>query len=153
MAALLWLAGCGCEIDGGRRRAALSGLFSFYAANFGKFKETYGSLGAIIGFMTWLWISAMVVLLGAEVDAEMERQTDNTMESPKPLDAEGARWRTQSARRRKNDGGSEKKGRPWSDRAKSSLSPCASAAAVRGRLGHHDWTAKRREHDAREFVF
>jgi membrane protein len=60
IAALLWLGG--------------SALFSWYAANFGKFNETYGSLGAIIGFMTWLWISAIVILLGAEIDAEMEHQ-------------------------------------------------------------------------------
>jgi membrane protein len=79
MAALLWL--------------AVSGLFSFYAANFGKFNETYGSLGAVIGFMTWLWTSAIVVLLGAEIDAEMEHQTarDTTTGSPKPLGARGAR--------------------------------------------------------------
>lgn len=61
IAALLWL--------------AASGLFSWYAANFGRFNETYGSLGAIVGFMTWLWISAIVILLGAEIDAEMEQQT------------------------------------------------------------------------------
>jgi membrane protein len=60
-AALLWI--------------AVSGLFSWYAASFGKFNETYGSLGAVIGFMTWLWISAIVILLGAEIDAEMEHQT------------------------------------------------------------------------------
>jgi hypothetical protein len=41
-----------------------SALFSWYAASFGKFNETYGSLGAVIGFMTWLWISAIVILLG-----------------------------------------------------------------------------------------
>ena len=79
IAALLWL--------------AVSGLFSWYAANFGKFNETYGSLGAVIGFMTWLWISAIVVLLGAELDAEMEHQTarDTTTGSPKPMGARGAR--------------------------------------------------------------
>lgn len=54
---------------------AASALFSFYAANFGNFNATYGSLGAVIGFMTWLWISAVVVLLGAELDAELERQS------------------------------------------------------------------------------
>lgn len=54
---------------------AASALFSFYAANFGNFNATYGSLGAVIGFMTWLWISAIVVLLGAELDAELERQS------------------------------------------------------------------------------
>jgi membrane protein len=79
IAALLWL--------------AVSGLFSWYAANFGKFNETYGSLGAIIGFMTWLWISAIVILLGAEIDAEMEHQTaqDTTTGSPKPIGVRGAR--------------------------------------------------------------
>jgi membrane protein len=49
-----------------------SALFSWYAANFGKFNETYGSLGAAIGFMTWLWISAIMILLGAELNAEIE---------------------------------------------------------------------------------
>jgi len=78
-AALLWL--------------AVSGLFSWYAASFGKFNETYGSLGAVIGFMTWLWISAIVILLGAEIDAEMEHQTarDTTTGSPKPIGTRGAR--------------------------------------------------------------
>jgi len=50
-------------------------LFSWYVANFGSFNKTYGSLGAIIGFMTWIWISITVVLLGAKLDAEMEHQT------------------------------------------------------------------------------
>ena len=71
---------------------AASALFSFYAANFGNFNETYGSLGAVIGFMTWMWISAIVVLLGAELDAEMEHQTarDTTTGSPEPLGNRGA---------------------------------------------------------------
>lgn len=70
-----------------------SALFSWYAANFGKFNETYGSLGAAIGFMTWLWISAIVILLGAELDAEMEHQTarDTTTGSEKSMGARGAR--------------------------------------------------------------
>jgi len=78
IAALLWL--------------AVSGAFSWYAANFGRFNETYGSLGAVIGFMTWLWISAIVILLGAEVDAEMEHQTarDTTTGSSKPMGVRGA---------------------------------------------------------------
>jgi membrane protein len=72
---------------------AASGLFSWYAANFGTFNKTYGSLGAVIGFMMWIWISAIVVLLGAEIDAEMEHQTarDTTEGSPRPLGARGAR--------------------------------------------------------------
>jgi membrane protein len=48
-------------------------LFSWYAANFGSFNKTYGSLGAVIGFMMWIWISAIVVLMGGELDAVMER--------------------------------------------------------------------------------
>ena len=78
-AALLWL--------------GASALFSWYAANFGTFHETYGSLGAVVGFMTWLWISAIVILLGAELNAEMEHQTarDTTTGAPKPLGARGAR--------------------------------------------------------------
>jgi membrane protein len=69
-----------------------SALFSFYAANFGTFNETYGSLGAAIGFMTWLWISAIAILLGAELNAEMEHQTarDTTTGAPKPMGARGA---------------------------------------------------------------
>ncbi|MBR0950348.1 YihY/virulence factor BrkB family protein [Bradyrhizobium canariense] len=69
-----------------------SALFSWYAASFGTFNETYGSLGAIIGFMTWLWISAIAILLGAELNAEMEHQTeqDTTTGAPKPLGARGA---------------------------------------------------------------
>jgi membrane protein len=46
--------------------------FSYYAANFGSYNKTYGSLGALIGFMTWMWLSAMVVLAGAEIDSVLE---------------------------------------------------------------------------------
>lgn len=52
--------------------------FSYYAANFGSYNKTYGSLGAIIGFMTWTWLSAMVVLGGAEIDAVLERADRGT---------------------------------------------------------------------------
>jgi membrane protein len=55
---------------------AISILFSWYAANFGSYNKTYGSLGAVIGFMTWVWLSVTVILLGAELDAELERQTE-----------------------------------------------------------------------------
>jgi membrane protein len=69
-----------------------SALFSWYAANFGSYNATYGSLGAVIGFMTWLWISSIVVLLGAELNSEMEHQTaaDSTSGPAKPLGARGA---------------------------------------------------------------
>jgi membrane protein len=48
--------------------------FSYYVANFGSYNKTYGSLGAAMGFMTWIWVSVMVVLLGAELNAELEPQ-------------------------------------------------------------------------------
>lgn len=51
-----------------------SALFSWLVANFGNYNATYGSLGAVIGFMVWLWISASIVLAGAELDAELERR-------------------------------------------------------------------------------
>lgn len=77
-AALAWIAG--------------SVLFSWYAANFGSYNQTYGSLGAAIGLMIWLWLSTIVILVGAELDAEMEHQTarDTTTGPPKPLGARGA---------------------------------------------------------------
>jgi membrane protein len=67
-------------------------LFSWYAENFGSYNATYGSLGAVIGFMTWVWISAMVILAGAKINAEMEHQTarDTTTGTPKPLGQRGA---------------------------------------------------------------
>src|SRR5205085_8584529 len=61
---------------------AVSALFSWYAANFGNYNETYGSLGAVIGFMTWIWLSAIVILTGAEIDSVLERQTSHRGRSP-----------------------------------------------------------------------
>ena len=78
VAAVLWL--------------VASMLFSWYVANFGSYNETYGSLGAMIGFMTWVWLSAIVILVGAELNAELEHQTakDTTEGAPKPLGARRA---------------------------------------------------------------
>ena len=72
---------------------AASLLFSWYTENFGKYNETYGSLGAAIGFMTWLWISTIVILVGAKINAEIEHQTarDTTEGQPRPLGDRGAR--------------------------------------------------------------
>lgn len=78
-AALVWL--------------AVSSGFSYYVANFGSYNATYGSLGAVIGMMMWMWISTIVVLAGAELNSEIEHQTaqDSTVgRSPKPLGARGA---------------------------------------------------------------
>jgi membrane protein len=72
---------------------AVSMLFSWYVSNFGSYNETYGSLGAVIGFMTWIWLSSIVVLLGAEINAEMEHQTvkDTTEGTQEPMGARGAK--------------------------------------------------------------
>ena len=66
-------------------------LFSWYLASFANYNATYGSLGAV-GLMMWLWISTIVVLLGAELNAEIEHQTarDSTVGDEKPLGARGA---------------------------------------------------------------
>ncbi|MCJ2130040.1 YihY/virulence factor BrkB family protein [Methylobacterium sp. E-045] len=79
VAGLLWL--------------AASILFSWYVGSFGNYNETYGSLGAAIGFMTWIWISTTIVLLGAEINAEMEHQTarDTTTGPEKPMGERQAR--------------------------------------------------------------
>jgi membrane protein len=68
-------------------------LFSWYVANFAHYDRTYGSLGAAVGFMTWMWISTTVVLLGAELNAEIEHQTavDSTTGAPEPMGQRGAR--------------------------------------------------------------
>ena len=67
-------------------------LFSWYLTNFANYNATYGSLGAVVGLMIWLWISTVVVLLGAEFNAEIEHQTarDSTIGAEKPLGARGA---------------------------------------------------------------
>jgi membrane protein len=60
-AAALWIAG--------------SAALSWYLSNFGNYNATYGSLGAAIGLMMWMWMSATIVLFGAELNSEIERQT------------------------------------------------------------------------------
>jgi membrane protein len=61
--------------------------FSIYTANFGNYNETYGALGAIVVVMLWLFITAYVVIAGAELNAELERQTvvDSTAGPSRPL--------------------------------------------------------------------
>ncbi|WP_299657120.1 YihY/virulence factor BrkB family protein [uncultured Jannaschia sp.] len=78
IAAVLWL--------------VFSGLFSWYASNFGSYDATYGSLGAAIGFMTWIWISTIVVVTGAELNSELEHETtaDTTTGPERPMGARGA---------------------------------------------------------------
>ncbi|MER9848349.1 YihY/virulence factor BrkB family protein [Mesorhizobium sp. M0106] len=66
--------------------------FSFYLENFANYNATYGTLGAVIGFMMWTWISVMILIVGAELNSEMEHQTakDTTTGAPQPIGARGA---------------------------------------------------------------
>jgi membrane protein len=63
-----------------------SGLFSVYVANFGRYNETYGSIGAVVVLLLWFYLSAFVFLAGAELNAEMEHQTnrDTTVGGDQP---------------------------------------------------------------------
>ena len=64
-----------------------SAAFSFYVSRFGSYDKTYGSLGAVIVLLMWLYITSYLVLIGAEVNAEAEHQTavDTTTGAPKPM--------------------------------------------------------------------
>jgi membrane protein len=61
-----------------------SAAFAFYVANFGSYNKTYGALGGVISFLVWLWISNIAVLLGAELNAELER--GRRLEAGEPAD-------------------------------------------------------------------
>jgi membrane protein len=64
----------------------VSAAFGLYVANFGSYNKTYGSLGAIIIFLVWLWLSNVAILLGAELNAELER--GRQIEAGQPPDRE-----------------------------------------------------------------
>lgn len=70
----------------------LSAGFSFFVASFGRYNATYGSLSAVIVLLMWFWLTAYVVIVGAEINAEMERQTsvDTTRGADRPLGQRGA---------------------------------------------------------------
>jgi membrane protein len=88
-ATTLWLAG--------------SALFALYASNVGTYDQAYGSLGGVVVLMLWLYITALVIILGAELNAELERQTarDSTTGQPKPLGSRDAQAADSVAHRRK----------------------------------------------------
>jgi membrane protein len=71
---------------------ATSALFSWYLGNFANYNATYGALGAIAGLMMWMWLSAVVLLVGAKLNAEIEHQTavDSTTGAPQPIGHRGA---------------------------------------------------------------
>jgi membrane protein len=66
--------------------------FSVYVQSFGSYNETFGALGGVIVLLTWLWLSAFIVLLGALIDAELEAQTriDSTIGPERPMGQRGA---------------------------------------------------------------
>jgi membrane protein len=72
--------------------AVLATLLSLYLSKFADYNATYGSLGAGIGLMMWLWLTSVLVLFGAELNSEIEHQTarDTTIGRAKPLGARGA---------------------------------------------------------------
>jgi membrane protein len=53
-----------------------SGAFAFYASRFGSYNKAWGSLSAVVVMLTWLWISSVALLLGAEINAEAERSRE-----------------------------------------------------------------------------
>ncbi|WNO52926.1 YihY/virulence factor BrkB family protein [Stakelama saccharophila] len=67
-------------------------LFGIYTANFANYNATYGALGAVVVLLMWLFVSSYAVLLGAEINAEAERQTgvDSTTGMPRPFGERGA---------------------------------------------------------------
>ncbi len=79
VATVLWLVG--------------SALFSFYVGNFAHYDKSYGSLGAVVVLMMWLYLSSYAVLVGGEVNAEIEHQTarDSTIGREQPMGRRGAR--------------------------------------------------------------
>lgn len=85
-------------ISGGCAFAAITWLiaeflFSYYTSHFDSYNKIYGSLGAVFGFRTWIWLSVMVILVGAEMDAEVGRQKvcDTTSGAPKSMAARCAK--------------------------------------------------------------
>jgi membrane protein len=88
LVAVLFRYGPNCK-PGAKRRVLLGAIFasgvwlvgslafSWYLRNFGHYDRTYGSLGALMGFMMWIWLGIMVILFGAELNSEIERVSDD----------------------------------------------------------------------------
>jgi membrane protein len=62
-------------------------VFAVYAENFGRFNKTYGTLGGVVVLLLWMYLSSFAILLGAELNAELERQTamDTTVGPERPM--------------------------------------------------------------------
>ena len=75
IAALLWMVG--------------SVIFSYYVSHFGSYDATYGALGSVVVLLLWFWVSATVLLIGAEIDAEVDARATKTGSPTAPLPAGG----------------------------------------------------------------
>ncbi|MCA1409323.1 YihY/virulence factor BrkB family protein [Ensifer sp. IC3342] len=71
---------------------AASWIFSFYLEHFANYNATYGALGVLVGLMMWVWISVIILIVGALINAELEHQTtvDSTTGKPRPMGQRGA---------------------------------------------------------------
>src|ERR687887_2194963 len=69
---------------------AASGLFAFYVSRFGSYNKTWGTLSAVVVMLTWLWLSALALLLGAEVNAEAERSRELRRGEPAEVELQAA---------------------------------------------------------------
>jgi membrane protein len=68
-----------------------SALFAVYVRNFANYNETYGAMGAVVILLTWFLLTAYAILIGAELNGEMERQTaKDTTDARKPIGERGA---------------------------------------------------------------
>src|SRR5207248_150996 len=63
---------------------AVSGLFAVYTAKFGSYNKAWGSLSAVIVMLTWLWLSSLALLVGAELNAEIEARHQRRRGAPVP---------------------------------------------------------------------
>jgi membrane protein len=79
----------------------VSALFSWYVSNFGSYQETYGAMGAVVILLMWFYITAYAILLGAEINAEMEHQTeaDTTRGAERPMGERDAHMADSRGRR------------------------------------------------------
>ena len=108
----------------------VSMLFSWYVGAYAHYDRIYGSLGAVVGFMTWSWLTTIVVLFGAELNSEMEHQTavDTTTGKPVVMGLRGAKMA---------DTLGERTDRPQSKRSEKAPDPRAVRAGA-GRKTRHD---------------
>lgn len=120
--------------------------FGFYVSNFGKYGATYGSLSAVIVLLTWLYLSSYVLLLSAELNSELEKQTakDTTVGAPQPLGQRNAKSADQLAAGKTDDG--PEKASPLSDERSATSEGQRSTDAPGGNSDHPYLTSRATAH-------